>query len=623
MSVLAALEKSSIHGGLHKVTLSKLRPRIATACQGSGYGSCTPRQTRAFAASRALDALAAKGHKVECANVTPHAAACRTHGSIARHDKCLHLCARPVYQRPIFRASSTKSQDRNQTAAVAYDVPRSELRNLVSYYTESHDEVSIGPTFAPLQQVPPRSPVRLPLEGYDALPPSSRRMITFINNNQDSPGAIFREYQSLPEPRPCQLPEKYIHKVLTNLSMVEHKDSANALRYLSVVDECKAWNIPLTVRHWTSAISFAGRCVKRITNSEIDSALATWSEMETEAGVKADATTFNVLFDVAVKAEKFVLADMLLREMQVRELPLDRYARTGIIRYHAKKCDGNGVRKAYKDLVEAGEIVDTTILNSVIGGFLEAGEPAMAEITFERMKRLDAQLSGKVAPPRTWKKRKMLGKKLKLRTDRTRNKNLELIEAGGHPSISDAASTALEPREGAFLGPTKSSDDAEIERQRIQNNVSIGPSLATYKLFMRHYCLSSGDWLRVQQLLKELRSSDNDFCVSGSLYFHLFCGFTIHGRTLYSEWTDDRLERIFEAFMQDLTPRSELTEEEGTERKVYMTKSIVKVILEAYGKCSNDARLVDVWEQLIGKWEASEEDFKEAMEWMKEMSNSL
>ena len=120
------------------------------------------------------------------------------------------------------------------------------------------------------------------------------------------------------------------------------------LRYLSVVDDMKGTAIPLSTYEWTSALSFASRYVARSTVVEVESALHMWREMEHVAGVKGNDATFNVLFDVACKAGKFTLAEMIYKEMRARGFEFTRYHHVSQIHYYGLKGDGDGARAAYK-----------------------------------------------------------------------------------------------------------------------------------------------------------------------------------------------------------------------------------------------------------------------------------
>ena len=193
-----------------------------------------------------------------------------------------------------------------------------------------------------------------------------------------------------------------------HLGIVERKDEHSMLRYLSVVDDMKSTAIPLTTGEWTSAISFASRYVARSTEVEVESALHMWREMEHIAGVKGTDGTFNVLFDVACKAGKFTLAEMIYKEMHARGFEFNRFHHVSQIHYYGLKGDGDGARAAYKTLVEAGEIVDTVVLNAMISALITAHEPNAAENIYERMKKIHLESSGSALQPRNYKSRRVI-----------------------------------------------------------------------------------------------------------------------------------------------------------------------------------------------------------------------
>ena len=175
------------------------------------------------------------------------------------------------------------------------------------------------------------------------------------------------------------------------LAIVEFKDERTMQRYLSVVDDMLTADVPMIRSEWNSAMSFAGRYLRKVGDVQVDTATQIWLRMEKEAGITSSATTFSILFDVATKAGKFALADIVVKEMLQRGIEPNRYFRTNIIYCHGLKRDGAAVRKAYQDFVDAGEIIDTIVLNCVIASLINAGEPSAAEYIFEKMKALGAE----------------------------------------------------------------------------------------------------------------------------------------------------------------------------------------------------------------------------------------
>ena len=103
-------------------------------------------------------------------------------------------------------------------------------------------------------------------------------------------------------------------------------------RYLSVMDDLNAVGSSLDQSEWTTAIAFVGHSFPRICGSSVEAAILEWKDMEQKAKLTSGHVTFNIFFDLATKAEKFGLADMILKEMNSRRLSLSRFAHVGLIR---------------------------------------------------------------------------------------------------------------------------------------------------------------------------------------------------------------------------------------------------------------------------------------------------
>ncbi|OCL10809.1 hypothetical protein AOQ84DRAFT_374562, partial [Glonium stellatum] len=287
------------------------------------------------------------------------------------------------------RVFRTEAADRI-TAEVSAEITQDEIKSLVDYYQftsvppEPVQEVKLDEVWQVEKHHTPWSP----REEHNRH--VIRRLRSLLEDEESPHEEIFSCYQQLPYPRVSYLHTSTIRLLLHCLAIVERKDEVSMQRYLSILDDMKAADISISTSEWSTAIHFAGRCFKRVTQAEVDSALYIWKEMEQEAGVQGTYVTFNILFDIAVRAGKFELAERIMKEMEARNLRFSRYFRTGLMLYHGRRHDGEGVRKAYRDLVDAGEIVDTAIMNAVIASLMRAGEPAAGEHVFARMKTLHA-----------------------------------------------------------------------------------------------------------------------------------------------------------------------------------------------------------------------------------------
>ncbi|EKG21470.1 hypothetical protein MPH_01191 [Macrophomina phaseolina MS6] len=377
-----------------------------------------------------------------------------------------------------------------------------------------------------------------------------------------SPEIAYEIYTTLSWPRAAYLSYSTIRNLLHCLGVVEHHEEAAMLRYLSVIDDMKAAEIPIAVADWNMAIQFAGKCFRKITNNEVESALYLWREMEHRAGTKGNHVTFNILFDIAVKAGKYKLAEMVRNEMLNRGLKLDRYFRTSVILWRGLTRDGEGVRTAYKELVDAGEIVDTTVMNCVITALCKASEPAAAEQVFLRMKNMHGSRQGRKQMPRDWRQRRELGYLLTRATEHVR----------GNP---------------------------EAQKQ-IQEESPVGPDYATFKILIEHHAITSGNIDRVTELLDEM-DRIYDIPLKGDMFYTLLFGFYHHGGVRYTSWTKGRLESTWRAFIMSL--------EKGGE-DYFLDRSIVTAAILAFSKCMGKEKTLQVWEEIRNKWNPPEADLE-------------
>lgn len=373
---------------------------------------------------------------------------------------------------------------------------------------------------------------------------------------------IFQLYRSLPSPRVPYLSAKMRHRLLRNLGTVLRKDERSMMRYLSVIDDMKLNAISLTREEWNTATSFVASYMDKPTTIEVEASLKMFKEMEHIAGVEANSATFNILFDAATKAGKFHLAEMIYQEMKNRGLPYNRFHHVSLIYFHGLRGDGDSVRSAYKALIDAGEIVDTVVMNCVIASLIRAREPQAAMHVYERMKRLHVESTAE-PPPRDARKRREMDRSLVKLADRARF-NPELLERYKKTSI-------------------------------------IAPDIRTYRLLINHLAVHGGQLHMTTRMLDDM--SLFNVPIHGSIFLALFNGFANHGGELYSHWTDKRLESVWSAFIK--------AHHDERNEDVYIGKWTVIWALKAFSKCAGIKRTEQVWEEIHSKWsgESEEVDF--------------
>jgi pentatricopeptide repeat protein len=408
-------------------------------------------------------------------------------------------------------------------------------------------------------------------------PPRSRadmntiiKIEKLLKNRNSSHEAIYDLYQSLPFPRVACLPGRTISALLAHFAVVEKRDEVSMLHYLSIVDDMKAANKPLTITEWTSAIAYAGRWLKKVTDAEVQSALYIFKEMESKAKVKGNFYTFNILYDIATKAGRFTLADAFLKEMERRHISLSRHFKTSRIYYYGCRMDGDGVRSAYRDLVESGHVVDTVVLNCVIAALIRAEEPVAAEHVFMRMKQLDQEKRTLSRPVRNWRERRKLGVTMSLAHIR------------------------------------RNSDPEQLEKLHITS--SVAPDITTYRLLVGYHANDSGNIDRVTELLNEM--TDSRLPLDGAVFFYLLRGFSLFGGVAYSAWSRSRLENTWASYKEALDKSSP---------GVQLRRGIVIVTLRAFGKCVGHQRVLEVWEEVRDRWKPNEEESRAVMDGLRDI----
>lgn len=385
------------------------------------------------------------------------------------------------------------------------------------------------------------------------------RLVSTLNVEDCSHETIVEAYSALPFPGVTYLSPWTRRLLLRRLSTTERKNTAGLVRYLAVVDDMKAANLQMTEAEWNSILAFTGRCFSPVRTADVESALQVWKDMEQSSQVQSGEVTFNILFDIAAKAGKFVLAEMILKEMRARNLPMNRLARTGIIFYHGLQGDGEAVRLAYKDFVEAGEIVDTVVMNCVIASLIRAGEPQAAEFVYERMKRMHLATPGGLPPSHYhWRHSRDLGRIL--------DKAARNLRAGSE------------------------------QHRKLQNEQLLCPDLRTYAIFIEYHVSQTGELLRIVALLEDMQALGVP--VHGRIFVKLLKGFATHGGVRYTSWTGSRLEKVWASLLAVL----DCPHDEGASDDVHVGKWMVVWAVRAFDQCSGRRRAIDIWAELRSKW---------------------
>ena len=493
------------------------------------------------------------------------------------------------------------------------------------------------PPYVPRQILQPEDSIQegriLKLENLLCQPPGSVSHKTLWNL-----------YKKIQPPRPRYLSDETLRSLLRHLTWAEYKHAPSASeRYFALMDECMEEGVPLSIAEWSSAISFAGRSIRRGTTEEVKRAIEMWMRME-NTGLQATSVTFTILFDIAVKAGRFALADTIHNELKARDMELNRYFRASMIYYAGLVGDGEAVRRAFNQLVEAGEIVDTAVMNCVILSLIRAGEAPAAEHVFARMKLLHETKFG-TKGSNDWREQKELSRLL----DQTARRLREERKA----------------HEATFFGGQHSADD---RKEEVQKASPIAPNAKTYRTLLHYHIKASGDMERVQELLAEMKGAG--FAVHGSVYANLFWGFEKHGGYAFTSWLPSMLEGYWRDFLQasegcpaknagkrllddpagdNLTleeleasmnedvdegyyssvssESSDSESEAGDEdderflpdeaeqnRSPYFTSMLATGVVRAYYKCLGRNKMLEVWEEIKVRWKDMTKDEREGLQ---------
>lgn len=363
---------------------------------------------------------------------------------------------------------------------------------------------------------------------------------------------IYKLYGELPEPRMLCLTWQWRNRLLKVMGTPQKRDMESMLRYFALVADVKNAGLTLRRSQWNYALAFASQYTAWATTQEMESALRIWKEMEKDANVMGNDVTFNILFDVAAKAGNFTLADMIYKEMENRGIEFNRYHHVSLIHYFGLKLDSGGIRAAYREMVEAGELIDTVALNCVISGLLRCGEEAAAEETYQRMKN-DHHMAAEI-PQRDYMMNKVVTKVLMMFT-RVGKK---------HPEL----------------------------KKSFQTNIRLTPDLHTYKLLVNHYAIRIGNLQKVAQYLDEMKHLN--IPIHPTIFLALFKGFYTHGGFSGSDWSQQRLEGVLAAFYQAHDERA---------KEFRIDRWVVIWALRAVKKCSSNEALVQTFETMSQRWD--------------------
>ncbi|CAG8077995.1 unnamed protein product [Penicillium salamii] len=340
---------------------------------------------------------------------------------------------------------------------------------------------------------------------------------------------LFRLYRELPSPGVALLSQRTRGALLRMFAQPRNRRWVDARRYLALVDDMVTARLPVSLSLWSSAIHLAGRANGKVMKRDLIRAIGLWQRMEHVGGVKADEVVFNILFDIAIKAGAFQVAERLEEEMAGRGMGFSRCGKVSKIYYFGLMRDANGIRHTFNEFIDSGELVDTVVMNCLIASFLRAGETQTAEQLYARM----------------------------LEQQQSKGTNLSLSNHSESPI--DAPNLGYDMPQyrqrarnlGRVLKKSAALKEKFPEYHRaLQNSLPMRPDTRTFHIFLRHYAHSSG---QLDSFMAVMRDMEKTFSVPprAIIYLFLFEGFSLHGRKK-KQWNAENLRLTWHAYIRAL-----------------------------------------------------------------------
>ncbi|KAF8535654.1 hypothetical protein BDD12DRAFT_751342 [Trichophaea hybrida] len=360
---------------------------------------------------------------------------------------------------------------------------------------------------------------------------------------------LFELYRKLPGYRVPYLDLKTMDLFIGRLMTVPLRNQVSMLRYLTLIEDMKSAGVPIMRNEWNQAAAFVARSFKYTTSAELRAALELWQESERDYGVRADITTFNILLDGASKSKSVSLATTILKEMRARNLEYDRFTYTTLMMYHANFGDAAKIRQTYQDMVDAGEVVDTVVLNALMTALLTVSEERSAANIYAYMKRVALITTKRPTPMMVqWRRKRLLAQRLKRRGIQWGKNYVEEL------------------------------------------NVQLGPDFASFHLWIHLYC-RTGDWERVQFHMRDMEMFGSP--IVRDVYLSMLKGFAWHGSPLDdTPWNIQRLRWVLDKVLDE---RSKLVGEWDRVMAVWIVRAVEKVY-------HDEQVLAGVWDEIVRQW---------------------
>ena len=352
------------------------------------------------------------------------------------------------------------------------------------------------------------------------------RLITSLSDPRKSNQYIFRIYREIPSPGVSHIPRRERGILLRRFADPVNKRRPDARRYLALVEDMIQADLRLSRSLWTSAIHLAGRAAGRVRREDLERAIGIWRHMEYRRQIQSDDVTFAVLFDIAIHAGQFTVAERIIGEMTSRGISFSRFGHVSKIFYFGMLGDADGIRQTFADFVETGHVVDTVVLNCLIASYARIGDIKMAMQLYESM--LEAH--------KTFRKR----------ISHANKENSAFLPA----LTSDMPSYRRRSRAlGRQLGVLASLPDTSAEQRRaIKEALPMSPDTRTFHILLTHYAHRTGNLHRFMAILEDM---EEIYAAPprGMIYLILFEGFARHGG-IKKHWSADALRYAWQTFLR-------------------------------------------------------------------------
>lgn len=350
---------------------------------------------------------------------------------------------------------------------------------------------------------------------------------TMLHDDDSTNDQIWSVYRDLPSPGVALLGENSRGLLLHRFAKPRRRCRADCLRYLALVDDMTEAGLHLSESLWNSAIFLAAKHSMNIRPSDLEQSLGLWRRMEYQGQVQSLPVTFNILFDIAIKAGQYKVAEKIVDEMTSRGLDFSRNGKVTKIYLQGQLKNAEGVREEYNAFVQSGEMVDTVVLNCVMSSLLKAGEFEMAEKIYDRMKDIHEY------------------SKLKDNED-------DIPKLYPSPSDNYLAYRRATERLGRILGATSYLKETLPDaHESLQASLPLTPDARTFHILLSHHAIRTGNFRRFVELLQDMKQTF-EIVPQGMVFVYLFQGFATHGGRSGSEWSLKRLRKAWHSFIKAL-----------------------------------------------------------------------